>query len=298
MHLSSFLKRHLGLSPSKFCLSLFPLAALGVMLTSPAAEAAQVSKANAKQVIMKLDGSESLSVGQRMIVMVGGKKKAVVEVTKVTGSQALASIVKATNGSLVGGTAIPLAGGSSASGGKTAKRGKRHSNGATPFGDLTVGGLLGYAMDSQAVNGAPMSGSGISLKGFADVPISGGLGAIARAGFEQFSASGTVNSLNAKTAITYLTTDLLIRYTFMQSTFAPFVAGGLGIHFPLSKTSTNALDVSKISATTVFLFNGGANYAISDTMYATGLLEYGLFPPSNSVNTHFIAFRGGVGFRF
>lgn len=304
MHLSSFLKCRLGSKPSKIYLSILPFAMLCFNLAGSRADAAQVSKANAKQVVLKLDGAESLTVGQRMVVMVGGKKKAIVEISKVQGSQALASIVKATPGSLVGGTAVILGGGSSGGdngGGSTksaSRRGKRRSGGAGPLGDLTVGGLLGYSMDSQAVNGSPMTGSGISLKGFADVPISGGLGAVARAGFEQFSASGTVNNLNAKTTITYLTTDLLIRYSFTKAAFSPFVAGGLGIHFPLSKTSSNALDVAKISATTVFLFNGGANYVISDTMYVQGLLEYGMFPPSNSVSTHFISLRGGVGFRF
>lgn len=289
MHLSSFITHATRLRSTNASLLITSVVTLAAMLSPNTADAARVTKANSKQVVLQLDSGESLSSGQTMIVMVNGKKKALVEVTKVRGTQAVGNIKKSSGGNLVGGTAVMYAAGGS--GGS-----KKHHSGDNPFGDLTVGGLLGYSMDSQTVNSQAMSGSGIGLKAFGDVPISGGLGAIGRAGFEQFNVSG--GSLNGKTNILYLTTDLLVRYTFMQSTWSPFVAGGIGIHFPLSKSSTNALEVSKISATSVFLINGGTNYAISDTMYVTALLEYGMFPPSNSVSTHFISLRGGMGFKF
>jgi hypothetical protein len=99
------------------------------------------------------------------------------------------------------------------------------------------------------------------------------------------------------TSITYATTDGLLRFNFTTSKFVPYVAGGLGIHFPIAKSS-NILNVPQISSTTIFFFTLGLNYNFSKKTYFTLLGEYGYFPPSNNISTNFITVRTGMGFRF
>jgi outer membrane protein W len=157
-------------------------------------------------------------------------------------------------------------------------------------------------MDSQSVPdiasvAVPMTGSGYSLKAFADMPFSGGLGLIGRVGIEQFNLSGNSTTMGAvATSIMYATADALVRWNMTDGSFVPYLAGGLGVHFPLSKSS-GILNVSQISSTTVFFLDLGADYSMSDSTYLTFHAEYGYFPPSNNITTNFIEFRGGIGFR-
>jgi outer membrane protein W len=141
-----------------------------------------------------------------------------------------------------------------------------------------------------------MTGSSISVKGFADLPISGDFGLLGRVGIENFGVAGTSPNLGSvETKIMYLSADLLLRYHLMEGSFKPFPLLGMGLHYPLSKTS-GVLDVQRISATTIFFLGGGFNYTLSDSMYLHATAEYGLFPPSNDVKTSLIAIRAGLGF--
>ena len=301
MQLGSFIMRALLGLPKSFLSQnsrlatalLFALAAVLGSGFSSFAEAATVTQVKGANVL--IDGADSggITEGTKYFVVVGGKKSAVIQITKVKGSKAIAKIIKGTaaaGGSVVG----------AAKGGKTAGR-KRRSEENTPFGDMTVGAYLGYSMDSQTVKQTnttlSMSGSGISLKGFGDLPISGSLGATVRAGFEQFGVTTSANGTSYSTKITYLTGDLLLRYHFMEGSIVPFASIGVGIYFPMSKSS-NSLIESQISATTVLLVNAGLNYSVTDAIYVSGIAEYGLFPPSGQVTTNVISLRGGVGYHF
>ncbi len=169
------------------------------------------------------------------------------------------------------------------------------------FSDMTYGGVAGYDMTTQEVTSGgvsvSMTGSGFSLKGFGDLPISGPLGMVGRLGLMQFNVTGSNSGTAYKTEILYATADLLLRYNFGEDGFVPFALAGLGLHFPLSKTS-NVLDPQRISATTVFFAGGGFHYTLSETSYFTLTAEYGMFPPSNDVKTSMIAARAGMGFKF
>lgn len=288
-----------------------PLRSLGLSLViasltfaASSSEAARVTKVGGRKVL--IDGSDSevaLSQGGRYVVIVDGKRKAIIEITQVKGNKAIGRVLKGR--AAVNGTLQPLSGAKTASSGSQRSR---SGGGGTPFGDLTFGAVAGYAMDSQSVtvtsnDGSTsetiaMSGSGFSLKGFGDMPVSGPIGVIGRVGIEQFNVSGSSTSLGSrKTSIMYATVDLMLRYNFMEGDIVPFGAIGLGIHFPLSKTS-DVLNTQQVSSTSVFFFTGGLNYKLSETMYLTAMGEYGFFPPSNEVKTSMIAGRAGVGFRF
>ncbi|RYZ68683.1 MAG: hypothetical protein EOP05_16025 [Proteobacteria bacterium] len=277
----------------------------GLTLAANHAEAARITRVKDNQVMVDLEGSSDYSEGSRYMVIVGGKRKAVIELSKIKNGKAIGKVLKGKPAQ--DGTLTPLGGGSGSSS-KTASKSRRsrsRESSSDSFSDLTVGAVLGFASDSQSVTGidndtqqkvtTDMSGSGFSLKAFADLPISGNLGAIGRVGLEKFSVKGSFpNGAPAATDITYLSADLLVRYNFLDGAFKIFPLGGLGIHYPISKTS-GPLNVQQISATTIFFLGGGMHYKFSDSMYAVATAEYGLFPPSNDVKTSLIAVRGGVG---
>lgn len=269
-----------------------------LVLIPEASEAARVTQVKGKQVLVDLAGSDvQVSTGKKYFVVIDGKRRAVVQITKVRGNRAIGQITK---GRAAVGATLAAPGGKSSQQASASKPQKSDSSTVTTGSitdQMSFGVLAGYSLDSQEVTSGgttlSMTGSGLSLKGFGDIPISGPLGLIGRLGVEQFN----VEASGRQTEILYATTDLLLRYNFTEGNFVPFGLAGLGIHFPLSKSST-ALEVQKISSTTVFFGGLGFNYRINRDMYIVATAEYGMFPPSNDVKTSLIAIRGGLGMRF
>jgi len=302
--LSQNLKRHLQLA----------LVALGlpavVILSVNVAFAARVEKVKDKQVLIDNEGTE-IHEGEKYFVMIEGKKKGVVKITKVKNGKSLGVLTKGKAEVDAGVEPTGRASrGSSDIGSdddilkrrKHRKAKKGSSDGEDATQQTIVGLLVGYAMDSQTASvldasnnatKASFSGSGYSLKGFGDIPLSESLGAIARGGIEQVNLASGSNS----SSIMYLTADILLRYSFGSGGFIPYVSGGMGIHFPLSKSSTY-LDVPRISSTSVFFFNAGFNMKMGESSFIVGVLEYGMFPPSNDVTTSFITGRVGMGWHW
>ena len=291
--------------------------ALGLLvftqLLSSEAYASAVEKVSKSQAIVVFDEGETPSPGDKFFALDNGKRRAVLEVVQFKNGKAKVKILK---GKPAVGMNVTAAGKAKASsqasadessdsddaavdGPKTRKKKRvRDAGAATLFKDTTIGIVGGYAMNSQQVSPAgqtarAMTGSGMSVKGFLDVPVTGSLNLYARFGAEQFNVTADV----VKTEILYGVADLLLKYAFSEGTFVPFAMAGLGIHFPLSKTS-DVLNPNNISPTTVFYGGGGFNFAMSGSMYLQATAEYGMFPPSNEVSTSLIAVRGGIGLRF
>ena len=277
---------------------------LPTLFYSSAVEAAFVEKVRGKQVLINNEDTD-IQVGERYYLVVDGKRRAIVKISKVRGGKSIGVVTK--------GRAVPDASvepvrrvrpafdddGEEEQQPARRRRARRSPRDPDIVAVPTtiIGGLVGFAMDSQTVTtnsrSVSMSGSGYSVKAFGDIPLSCRLGFIARGGIEQLELSGE----NEKTSIMYLTVDALLRYAFSEGTFVPFAAGGLGIHYPMSKNST-ILDESKIAMTSVFFADVGLNYKMSEDLYLTAHVEYGYFPPSSTVNTNFIAIRAGAGWRF
>ena len=162
------------------------------------AEAASVSKINGDKIFIDIDAGENdVTESARFFVMVGGKKRAVIEVIKVKGQRALAKNLKGKPE--VGGTLAPLQGSGSNSksvnsGGSSKKKSSKHASGAL-FRDFTYGFMAGYNINEQDVTTSgvtiAMPGTGFSFKGMADMPVSGNLGLIGRVGATQFSVAGS-----------------------------------------------------------------------------------------------------------
>lgn len=269
------------------------------------ADAAYVERVKGKQVLINNEDTD-IEVGDRYYLVVDGKRRAIVKITKVRGGKSIGVVTKGRAEADASVEPIQKSRASSFDDDDdepkpSKKRQRARSSGHDP--DIVdvpatiIGGLIGYAMDSQTVTAknrtVSMSGSGYSVKGFGDIPLSGPLGVIIRAGAEQLELTGEGD----KTSIMYLTGDVLLRYSFSEGAFVPYAAGGLGVYYPMSKSST-ILDESKIGATTVFFADAGANYKLSGGLILTGHVEYGYVLPSSSVNTSIIAVRAGAGWRF
>ncbi len=284
-----------------FLRTLVPALFLLIVLFAAKGEAAYVERVKGKQVVINNEDTD-VKVGEKYFVVINGKRRAVVQITRVRGKKSVGVITKGKAAPDASLEPVRKSRSSVADDESVRKPRKRRTRSAydsdiVAISPTIIGGLIGYAMDSQTVTvnnrSVPMSGSGFSAKAFTDMPLSGRLGFIARGGIEQLELSGD----GERTSIMYLTADALLRYAFSEGTFVPFAAGGLGIHYPLSKSST-ILDETKIAMTSVFFASVGMNYKWMDGMYATAHVEYSLFPPSSSVNTNVISLRGGFGWQF
>ncbi len=283
------------------------------IILSQNAFAARVLQVKGKQVLVDLEG-DAANVGDKYFVMVAEKKRGLVTITKVKKGRAVATLDKGkaeVKASLQLAKAAAVANNDDSSSEEAAPRKKSKGK----KGGTTIGVMAGYSMDSQTAKlvnrtttpnsslDVAMSGSGFSLLGFADIPYTGNLGFMGRAGFETFSVTGTAslplcsgNTSNCSTKITYLTLDALLRYNFGDGNLVPFVAAGLGVYYPLSKETT-ALSPD-IGMSTVFLADLGVKYYLSPTSYIPISVEYGMFPPGPDVSTNIIALRVGYGMAF
>jgi hypothetical protein len=284
----------------------FAIASTTAMMTvfcNEIASAATVERVKGSAAIISYGEDETPpEKGDKVFATENGKRKAIMEVVQIKNGKAK---VKITKGKAKEGMEVvsAKAKGNSDSdaaneeSGGDSKR-PRSAGAATLFKDMTVGFLGGYAMDSQSVTitgsaAQAMTGSGFSVRGFADIPVAGSLALLTRVGAEQFN----VKKEDSKSEILYAVVDLMLKYSFASTGFVPFAMGGIGLHFPISKAS-NILDVNRISSTTVFYAGGGFNFVMGSSSYMQLTAEYGMFPPSNDVTTSLIAIRGGVGFRF
>lgn len=282
----------LRLLPLLFCLASiasYPLSAF----------AARVVRSQGKAVEIELASGEDFVKGDKVIVTAGSKKVGIIKIAKIKGKKAVGRLTK---GKAPDGSTVVLA---SAKGTEPAESGVEAGK-----SHLLIGFIGGYSMDNQTVKkggtvteDVAMTGSGFSAKGFADLAIADNLGLIARIGAESFKVAATAKTaicagtLNCSTEIMYLSADLLVRYIFVPGSFNPYLAGGLGIYFPMSKKTT-ILDETQIASTTIFYGTLGANIKLGESLYLPIQVEYGLFPPSNQVSTNFITGRVGVAFPF
>ena len=281
------------------------IAFLGLSLAArEAAQAARVTKVSGSSLIIDLEGAD-MKAGDRVLLLDGQKKKAIVNLTQVKNGRALGKVAKGSAQVGYDAQPLPAAGGGSGGGKKTrTARGSRHRG----KDQTLIGGMLGYSMDNQTVTAATkesvaMTGSGFSGKALLDMPISGGLGLIGRFGAETFNLTGSSSTSacggasGCNTSITYISADLALRYSFLDGDFQPYVSLGLGLHFPLSKSS-NILDVNQISTTTLVFPGVGFYWKVAEGSYIPVHLEYGWFPPSNTVTTSLIALRAGYALTF
>ncbi len=263
--------------------------------------AASVLKSNAKQAIIQLDDLEfSVTQGDQVVVMSNSKRVGILKIVQISAGKAKANILKGkapVGGQVV--TANAAGGGSGGGGGGTVSSSKKWH----------YGGVLGYFLDSQTTTLAQgttpvdvaQTGNGYAGKAFGEVAISGNLYFMGRFGIETFNVAGTASATvcsgstaNCSTQIMYVDGDALLKYNFSAKKFVPFVAFGLGLFFPVTKSSTALNSIPTIS---VFFLDAGADIQMGANSYIPVYFEYGLFPPSNQVKTSYMGLMLGYGVR-
>ena len=265
--------------------------------------AASVIKSNAKQAIVQLDELEfSVTQGDQVVVMSNSKKVGILKITQISAGKAKATILKGK--APVGGQVI------SANAAGISAKGDSPTTPTSSTKKWHYGGQLGYLMDSQTTTLAQgatyteavsQSGNGYAAKGFAEISISGNLYFQGRFGITTFNVAGSAvqpvcsgPSTACSTQILYLDGDALLKYNFSGKKFSPFAAFGLGMFFPVTKTSSALNSIPTIS---VFFIDAGADIQVGQRSFIPVYFEYGLFPPSNQVKTSYMGLMFGYGIR-
>lgn len=295
---------------TRFTFVLFSLM-LALMLPVSSAWSAEITKVKGKAVLIDLKGMAAASGDTFYAVDGQGKKKAILVVSKIKGEKAIAKISK---GRAEVGMAVQAkaAGGSKASADSaTASESTSRSSSKSSSMRANWGALFGFAMDNMTVDlknntGASrgsesMSGNSFSAKFLFDYRVFKQIWFRGTTGLESFSATGGAKCTESEDAtcdvnIYYLSFDGLGRYMFNETdAFRPWVGGGFGLMFPVTKKST-ALDSSSISNTSVMVVAGGLDWALPSGTYFPISIEYAMLPSSEDVKGNWIALRAGVAF--
>ena len=275
-----------------------------LIFVTPQIYAASVLKSNAKQAIVQLDDLEfSVTQGDQVVVVYNSKRVGILKIMQISAGKAKANILK---GKAPVGAQVVTANGSAG--------GPRSENASSGVRKWHYGGAVGYLMDSQTTTigsgtagyseAVAQTGTGYAAKGFGEIAIAGNLWFQGRFGFETFNVSGSSiqplcnsdsgTTTACSTKITYVDGDALLKYNFPFKKFTPFVEFGLGLFFPVTKSSTALNSIPTIS---VFFIDAGADIQLGEKSYVPIYFEYGLFPPSNQVKTNYMGLMIGYGIR-
>lgn len=273
---------------------------LAFVLTSITAFSASIKTVKGKQVLINTDGA-NFKEGQELLAKdANGKNRAILKVTKVGKTQAIAEVLKGK----------PETGQSIA-----ARRPASVETSTTDSPEVSRGvagkkmGILGtYAnssMNARFSTGtsnetANMTGSGFGILGYYDMPIAKKFEIRGMGGLEQFIAKQTktdaicTNSTTCNVNINYLSLYGILKYKFLTGKSNYWVGGGLGYLVAMSKSST-VLDTSQISTNQVFTLSLGSDIGMSGNKILPVSIDYSLFPSSGTVTASMISLRLGWG---
>lgn len=268
------------------------------------AYAASIMTVKGKQVLIENSGT-NFSVGQQLMAKDSdGKNRAILKITKIGKTRALAEILK---GKAETGYTITVRRPASVETSTMSAEGSP----SKILGGKKMGVMGGYLMNTMtakfSLNGtnytASMKGSGLAALGYYDFPVAKNFEARALGGIEQFVASESKTSLvcdsgtsaNCNVNITYLSLYGALKYKFLKKASANYWAGGgMGYLIAASKSST-VLDISQVSTNQVFTLSAGMDMAMANNKILPISLDYSMFPSSGTVTAQMIALRVGWG---
>jgi hypothetical protein len=288
---------------------IFPAVLSTLLFFTGFVHAADVIKVKGSSALIDLKGEPAVPGDLFYAVSSDGKKRAIVSITKVKGDKALGRITKGKAGP--GMTLEPKSPSALAPASRSAKN--------TPTGQMYWGGMLGVAMDKANVKVlwqstgvghtagdtkevAALSGTSFSAMGLFDYSFTPQFWVRGFGGIENFNVSGPAscgegNNSTCDSKIMYLNASAVARWLFMTGNIRPWAGAGVGVMFPLTKSST-AFDSDSIAGTQVILFQGGVDWFLSPKMYVPISLEYGLLPKSAQVEASWIEVRVGLAVPF
>ncbi len=284
------------------------------------ASANTIKKIKGTSALIQLDEDASVAPGDSFFALNDeGKKKAIIEIKKVKGAQAIGTITK---GKAVEGMALRRRGakasvpqeGESESRASSRKQRRDDSDSSAKGpkdGTLALGGLVGLTMNSMSLTSRPSSGNAISYEisgtGYVlglmgDYYLSDWLSLRANLGLQRFAAAGgpsnatpcsNFTSNKCNTEISFFIGDIWARAGMELGPGKLHGMLGAGVWFP-SSYSTNALDASSITTIMVFGVGAGYDFYLSDSLYIPVQFQYRFFPSSNDVKTSVIGITAGL----
>ena len=286
---------------------------LSLILFTPALHAAEVLKVKGKSVLIDLKGDPAVTGDSFFALTPDGKRRGLIKISKVKGEKAIGKITK---GKVEKGMILEFKPSKGGGGSNVARSAPEPDSSASEdsggYKRSYWGALFGYGMDKMDVNVTDvngnslgtvnMSGTGFSAKALFDYELFPQIWFRGTSGLEQFNAEGGTicgvasnEACNAK--LMYLTFDLIGRYVFGKGGFRPWIGGGLGLLFPVTKDAS-AIDSASISTTNVMVVAGGFDWFTSPTFFIPVSVEYGLLPKSDEVEASWMAIRFGFAVPF
>ncbi|MES3036337.1 MAG: hypothetical protein V4736_00395 [Bdellovibrionota bacterium] len=285
---------------NKLWIAITPL----ILLLGLESRAQTVAQVKNNKVLMEL-GSLTTQKGDDVFCLdAAQKRKGLLKVTQVKGSKAVAEIVK---GACEQGMAVRLRRVGKAGGGDSASSESRPRRSAKKTGQAW-GIVGGYHMDSAVATftysgteySSSMTGTGFSVSGLYDYDLTKDWQFRALAGIETFNTEGTVAasacnngaSSNCDFILMNLSFQGLAKYNFSTGSMRPWIGGGIGYIFALSKSS-NVINTSELSTNWLYTLAGGLDWGLASGAYIPLSIEYSQFPDSATVKAGYIAVRGG-----
>jgi|GEM_PF-2285146 len=291
----------------------------------PSSFAAEVLKVKGKAILIDTTGDD-IKMGALYYLISDGKKKGIVKIVKLRPGQALAKLLK--------GKALPKwslkrrkskskrkvvakkrKGKAPAPKSIYSKKKRRKKSVTSDESKLAIGFAIGMNNNSSTVefvNPARTdnyAGSSTSFELFADYKLYNKWTLRASLGMQNFNAGGDPANTqcigeNNQTGeiclidLGYMNLDLWARYRAFEYGRFDFWAGvGLGILFSPKYNATTALSEADLATTTFMQLGGGADIKVTDKLYVPLWLEYGLFPPSDTVDMSSVSVYFGLAYR-
>ena len=278
----------------------FGLSLLVAFFTSTT-NAAVIKRVKGQSVLVDLESDTAQEGDTFYLINEEGKKKAIVKITKVKEAQAIGKVMK----------------GQATEGMTLLFRPKREAHQAqtpapTERSRANFGGMLGFSMANMSVKLSAQTSTanvtkdltGPSFSGhmFFDYAFFEKIGARLTFGAQQFNATGdkacgSTATQSCDANILYANFNILGRFVMSNGSFRPWVGGGMGFLFPLTKSST-ALASDSITNTSIGVGAGGVDWYISNTDFIPVSIEYGMLPSSSDVTANLISLRVGYGTAF
>lgn len=294
-----------------------------VLFGSSFALAGQVTQVKAKKAVITTDGLTSAQVGDQVLALgPDGKPKALMIIRQVKGGKAIVDITRGT--AIPGLTVQNRPGGSKSS----LSRPVKDSDLEQPSAPLAerleeqrmaptngpAWGLLGHfnmpSMDvSFAVDGrtaeTKLTGTSFGFSGFYDYLITSRFQLRGIVGIDQINGTGSTalddcgqqTTSNCDFKVMYLTMQGTARYLLTEGSTRWWIGGGGSFLLALSKSS-NVLDTSQVSTNQIYSVSAGADFGLSKFSFIPVSLDYGIFPPSDTVKATMITVRAGYGWFF
>lgn len=258
-------------------------------------------KVTGKKAVLEFDSANPLEKGDKLKSVDGNT---LVIIGKVKGNKAIANIK---SGEAQKGMQFAKAGANK-------KKGKEKSITESPLAPtpeqknkLLFGILAGVGMGSMEValtdisqtqkETAKLSGMGITVKGFADMPLGSVMFLRGSLGYESIDTTGTLTqfslcggSTKCVVQIPFIAADGIAGIYFVNRSWKFYGFGGGGLLFPMGP-NTNALNSSSIKQSGAIRAGAGLRFGKFPIE-----VEYEMLPPSSDVKTTVIQIRTGYAF--